>query len=98
MSLDIVPTVLNLFGIEYDSRLLMGKDILSNSDGLVIFSDRSWISEYGKYNNSTKKFTEFKENVPDNYVEKMNEIVYNKFVVSKSILENNYYKYVFKEN
>ena len=98
MSLDIVPTVLNLFGVEYDSRLLMGRDILSNSDGLVIFSDRSWISEYGKYNNSTKKFTKFKEDIPDNYVEKMNEIVYNKFVVSKSILENNYYKYVFKEN
>ena len=30
-SLDVLPTVLNLFGIEYDSRLLMGKDILSNN-------------------------------------------------------------------
>ena len=96
MSLDILPTILNLFGINYDSRLLMGRDILSNTDGLVILNDRSWISEYGKYNAGTKKFTPFKELKDENYVEKINEIVYNKFVISKKILESNYYKYVFK--
>ncbi len=98
MSLDILPTVLNLFGVDFDSRLLMGRDILSNTDGLVIFNDRSWISEYGKYNASTKKFTPFKEEIPDNYVDEINEKVYNKFVISKNILENNYYKTVFSED
>lgn len=96
MSLDILPTVLNLFGVEYDSRLLMGRDILSNSDGLVIFNDRSWISEYGKYNAPKKTFTPFKELKEEDYVEKINEIVYNKFVISKNILENDYYRKVFK--
>ena len=96
MSIDILPTVLNLFGFEYDSRLLIGNDILSNAEGLVILGDRSWINEYGKYNASTKKFTEFKELPSEDYVSKMNEDVYNKYVVSKNILENDYYRTIFK--
>ena len=97
MSLDILPTVLNLFGIEFDSRLLMGRDILSSNDGLVIFSDRSWITKYGKYDAKNNIFTPLtKEKLADNYVEEINTIVYNKYVISKNILESNYYKYVFK--
>ncbi len=97
-SLDILPTILNLFGINYDSRLLIGKDILSDTDGLVILNDRSWITKYGKYNASTQKFTSLtEEEIPENYVNKINEIVANKFVISKNILDTNYYKYIFKE-
>ena len=97
-SLDILPTILNLFGINYDSRLLIGKDILSDTDGLVILNDRSWITKYGKYNASTQKFTSLtEEEIPENYINKINEIVANKFIISKNILDTNYYKYVFKE-
>ncbi len=50
-SLDVLPTVLNLFGIEYDSRLLMRKDILSNNiEPIVIFSDRNFITDKKRYN------------------------------------------------
>ena len=81
-SLDILPTVLNLFGIDFDSRLLMGRDLLSNSDGLVIFNDRSWITDKGKYNASTKVFTPFNnEQVDEDYIESINTKVYNKFVI-----------------
>lgn len=97
-SLDILPTVLNLFGINFDSRLLMGRDLLSNSDGLVIFNDRSWITDKGKYNAATKVFTPFNnEQVDEEYIESINTKVYNKFVISKNILETNYYKYVFNK-
>lgn len=97
-SLDILPTVLNLFGINFDSRLLMGRDLLSNSDGLVIFNDRSWITDKGKYNAATKVFTPFNnEQVDEEYIENINTKVYNKFVISKNILETNYYKYVFNK-
>lgn len=61
-SLDIMPTVSNLLGLKYDSRLFMGNDILSTADQLVIFSDRSWISEAGKYDSGTKVFTPFDAN------------------------------------
>lgn len=97
-SLDILPTVLNLFGVDFDSRLLIGSDILSNKDGLVIFNDRSWRTEKGTYNAPKKKFTPTTdEELPEDYVENINNIVYNKYVISKKILETNYYKYVFGE-
>ena len=44
-TIDVLPTVLNLFGIEYDSRLVVGKDILSDSDGVAIFADYSWLAD-----------------------------------------------------
>ena len=71
-SLDILPTVLNLFGINYDSRLLMGTDLLSDSDGLVIFSNRSFITSKGKYNALTKKFVG--ESVDENYISDISKI------------------------
>ncbi len=44
-SLDILPTMLNLFGVEFDSRLLMGRDLLSESSPLVIYSNRNFITD-----------------------------------------------------
>ena len=69
-TIDMVPTLSNLFGLEYDSRLLSGRDLLATNydvadvnsrQPLVIFPDKgtgcSWISEAGQYNSETKKFT-----------------------------------------
>ncbi len=56
-SLDIIPTLSNLFGLSYDSRLLMGRDILSDSSPLVVFSNRSFITDLGRYNSKTDTFT-----------------------------------------
>lgn len=44
-TIDVLPTVLNLFGIEHDSRIIVGKDILSDSDGMAIFADYSWLAD-----------------------------------------------------
>ena len=91
--LDILPSVLNLFGMDYDSRLLMGKDIFSETEGLAILSDRSWISDKGKYNSVTKEFTKTtNEEVSKEYIEKINTEVYQKFSMSSLILDNDYYK------
>ena len=95
-SLDLLPTILNLFGINYDSRILIGKDLLSNEDGLVIYNDRSFITDKGKYNSVTNTFIPFVNNVDNNYVEKTNEIVNNKFIISKLILERDYYRKIYK--
>ncbi len=102
-SLDALPTILNLMGVEYDSRLLMGRDILSDEEGLVIFNDRSWITSKGKYNAVTRVFTPYEENIEEDYVDKMNKSIYNKFLMSKMILDNNYYSKIltkddFKQN
>ncbi|MBR2802796.1 MAG: sulfatase-like hydrolase/transferase [Erysipelotrichaceae bacterium] len=45
---DHVPTLANLFGLEYDPRLYIGNDIL-DGNCQVIFPNGDWISEEGVY-------------------------------------------------
>lgn len=93
--LDLLPTIYNLYGIEFDSRLLMGRDIFSDSEHIVILSDRSWITEAGRYNSVTRKFTKTtEEEIDDDYIDRINSIVNNRFSMSALILDNNYYKKV----
>ena len=92
-SLDILPTILNLFGIKYDSRLLIGTDILSNSIPLVIYSNRSFITDKCRYNSITKEIIPNGDTTcTDEEVKAFNSIIYNKFKYSKLILENDYYR------
>ena len=97
-SLDVLPTILNLFGVEFDSRLLMGKDILSDSESLVIFSDRSFITSKGKYNSYLSLFEKANLNaeIEEDYVEKIKNEIYLKYRYSRLILENDYFETVFK--
>ncbi len=96
MSIDVLPTVLNLFGIEYDSRLIMGKDILSTNEGIAIFKDKSWVTNKGTYYASSGKFVARGENVQQDYINSINSIVSNRVAISRMIVDSNYYKSVFK--
>ena len=95
--IDVLPTLLNLFGIEYDSRLIIGKDILSNGECLAIFSNYSWVSDYGTYYANKKKFVP-KEGVTlenqTEYVKAINNRVSNYYSISKLIMDNDYYNYI----
>ena len=93
--IDVLPTLLNLFGVEYDSRLIVGKDILSDAPGIAIFSNRSWVSDYGTYKNG--KFT-LKEGMKleniNEYVSSINNLVSNRFTLSANIIKYNMYDYL----
>lgn len=90
MSIDVLPTVLNLFGMEYDSRIIMGRDILSTSIGIAIFKDKSWVTDKGTYYASKGQFVG--EEVDDDYVENVNNIVNNRTAISRMIVANDYYR------
>ena len=94
-SLDLLPTINNLMGIPYDSRLLMGTDIFSNTDPVVIFKDHSFITSVGRYDAKTKQFT-YNDGYVQNqtYVNRMIQVVENKFYYSQKFLETNYYKII----
>ena len=96
-SLDILPTLANLFGVEYDSRLLPGRDVFSGAAPLVFSMNYSWISEFGIYNASTGKFTQTKQGVtlPDTYVKVISSIVGNKISYCDMALDNDYFRYLF---
>lgn len=91
-SLDIIPTLSNLLGLEYDSRLLMGRDIFSDADPLIIFSNRSFITDKGRYNSKLSEFIpEDEAQVDENYIKRISSIVNAKFYYSAKILDHDYY-------
>lgn len=99
-SMDILPTLSNLMGIEYDSRLLMGRDIMSDAPPLVIFSNWSWLTDKARYNSKLRKLIpadgETEATVTKEYKSAIAKQVNNKFTYSTKILENNYYEKVFR--
>ncbi|MDO4551977.1 MAG: LTA synthase family protein [Bacillota bacterium] len=98
-SLDVLPTLSNLFGLEYDSRLLAGRDVFSDAPALVMFNDRSWITELAFYNGKTGEVTlRGSASLPRDYVEQVNQVVFNKFWFSQLILETDYYARVLGDN
>ena len=97
-SLDILPTLSNLFGLEYDSRLLMGSDIFSDAQPLVLLNNRSFITDKVMYNSDTGDVINLTgEELPEDYIKNLNKIVKNKFTVSQSIVKKDYYRYVFPD-
>lgn len=97
---DILPTVSNLLGLEYDSRMLAGADALSDSEGLVVFTSRCWKSDRGFYNRFTQTFTPaagvtMTQEEQDSYVAAMKKLVGYKLDSTAMIVENNFYHYAF---
>lgn len=65
--LDILPTVLNMFGISYNEENYIGEDIMDDSyAGYTFFTDYSWYHD-GQYFEST-------DNVPEKYQSVQKEI------------------------
>ena len=107
-AIDIIPTLSNLFGLEYDSRLLMGKDILSTADALVPLNFNGkggswhWVTDKGYYNNKTKVFTptelgkQMSAEEQANYINTIRVIVSQKQRTSLKLLDKDYYRYVIK--
>ena len=96
-SVDILPTLLNLYGIPFDSRLLAGRDCLSDAEGLVIWPDYSWVTSRGTYLALENRFipAEDAEPVDEEYLQKMKAIVRNKMTFSTSVLDLDYYNRLF---
>ena len=97
-SLDIIPTISNLMGLEYDSRFLMGRDILSNSDPLVIFANRSFITDKGYRIRDGAFVPHPGVTVDDDYADYIRAVIEAKFSASTSILDLDYYRIVFGQN
>lgn len=95
-SLDILPTLSNLFGLEYDSRLMMGTDIFSGTPPMVLFYDHSFINDKVMYDASHKRVIQ-KGSVTQ---EQLNEYITdmtNRFTYAAKIIDMDYYGYLFQQ-
>ncbi len=98
-TVDILPTLLNLFGFSYDSRLLIGQDVLDPAAlHIATLYNGSFITDRVKFNSTTGKVTYLVDEslVPAGYVEAINQIVQTRFTISKAILDYDYYRVVFE--
>ncbi len=98
--IDVLPTIYNLFALPYDSRLFAGRDILDTSTpGLAIFDNRSWVSDLGRYYAVNDSFVPNEENIDiaQSYIDAINETVAGRIAFSLSVMENNYYAYLWNE-
>lgn len=94
-SLDLFPTILNLFGFEYDSRLFAGSDMLSDAPSFVTFANRSFITDDVIYNaKSGTVVSRNGEEISEEYIKNMKEYVRMKFKFSAGVLNENFFKYV----
>lgn len=79
------------------SRLLVGRDVFSDEEALVLWPDFDWITEKGSYEFGNNVFTPAEGvEVEEGYVERINAIVKNKISFSKSVQQSNYYNYLSK--
>ena len=98
-SLDIIPTISNLMDLSFDSRLMMGIDMFSDQAPLVIFDNRSFITDLGRYNSQARTFT-LEEGVTMTDQEKkdyrrfISNEMERQFYYSAKILETDYYSFV----
>ena len=93
---DILPTVLNLLGVPYDSRLLAGRDALSNCEHIAILADGSFITENMRYDaESNEAYASDGGDVDEGLFNHLNFVVQNRFTVSREILYSDYYAHAF---
>ncbi|MCR4586002.1 MAG: sulfatase-like hydrolase/transferase [Lachnospiraceae bacterium] len=104
-SVDIMPTLANLFGIDYDSRLYSGRDIFamnyeagvaSGTMPLVILpvsGGYSFVSPAGQYDAHSRSFTPNEGvEVEDGYVDKAKAIVSDRLKYARLIISKDYYR------
>lgn len=99
-SLDIMPTLSNLFALPYDSRLVMGRDILSDAEPLVVFADHSFITDRGRYFAAEDVFVpnmsaDWSDITPAAYAKEQLAELEDMFAYSADILVQDYYSILF---
>jgi phosphoglycerol transferase MdoB-like AlkP superfamily enzyme len=96
-NVDILPTILNLWGFDFDSRMLAGTDVFSDGDHVAVLVDKSWMTDKVWFHTDTGEIRYLvpEDTLPENYIDSMNRLVGTRFSVSSDILNQAYYHFVF---
>jgi len=86
-SADILPTLLNMFGMDFDSRLFVGRDVFSDAEPLVVMQNHSFITSEGRYNTRTGE-----TDLPEDTARLMLDRINNMFDFSRKSLKYDYYR------
>ena len=87
---DILPTVANLIGLDYEPRIYVGHDYFDPESELVIFPNGSWITENGSYYASDDTHD---DTLSEEEIESRNLEVQNLFTISRMIYDSDYFHF-----
>lgn len=93
---DLVPTIANLFDLNYDPRLYFGVDMFDvNQERVVPYASLSWNNELGAYSVSSAKFYPFDANntLTSDEISRISKIIKQNSDISYRILKNDYFSY-----
>ncbi len=99
-NVDILPTVLNLFGLEYDSRLLAGTDILSDTTHIAMLYNKSFITDKVKYNaqNGKAQWLPAADSMSDadkqTYLDYCISVTKARYIASLDIMSEDFYRFI----
>ncbi|MBR0146172.1 MAG: sulfatase-like hydrolase/transferase [Eubacterium sp.] len=96
-SIDILPTLSNLFGTQWDCRLLPGRDVFSDSEPIMFNLWYNWKTDKGTYIGGDFTPANAAEKIPDDYVDKINRIVSNKINYCYGVLETDYFGHLYNK-
>lgn len=98
-NVDILPTILNLWGFEYDSRMLAGTDVFSDGEHMAVLIDKSFLTDKVWLDADTGEIRYLvpQEELPQGYVERLIKTIQTKFSISTDILNTAYYNFVFDQ-
>ncbi len=93
-TVDILPTILNLFGFDFDSRFVIGRDVLSDHEGIAILANKSFITEDYRFNavDNELVMTTDKE-ISEKEIEEKKALVNGTLGLSRTILNTDFYQY-----
>jgi len=93
---DLVPTIANLFDLDYDPRFYFGVDIFDTTQERVVpYASLSWNNEFGAYSVSSAKFFPFDENntLTQDEITRISKIIKQNSDISYRLLKNDYFSY-----
>lgn len=91
---DLVPTIANLFDLDYDPRYYFGVDIFDTTqERFVPYASLSWNNEFGAYSVSSAKFFPYDSNntLTPEEIARISKIVKQNSDISYRILKNDYF-------
>lgn len=88
---DIMPTLCNLFNLSLEGRFIVGRDALSQAKGIVIFEDRSWLSDRAYYDATKGKVIKLDPSITDQEIDEISEQIFEEILISQKILALDYY-------
>ena len=95
--IDLLPTLLNLFDMDYDPRLYLGTDVFSDTHvSRAYFADGSWQDERGFYYTPGNKMTylDGATRYTDAELRAINNEIATRQRMSGSAIRSNYFNYL----